>query len=980
MGSEPNPYVGPSPFKQRDSVRFYGRAHEANELFSLACAHSVVLFYSQSGAGKTSLINAGVIPKLITEQISVFPIARVGIKLRENIKAKKISNVFLFNTLLSLEGEKEQQRVDHLFKMSLADYLKKQASNGEPEDLSTLRVLIFDQFEELFTNFPERWQERESFFINIREALKQDPLLRIVFAMREEYVAELEPFAPMLPLRFQKRFRLERLRKEAAKDAIEGPVKNTGWSYAKDVAEGLVDNLLQQQIKYTSGTRATPGEFVEPVQLQIVCRSLWEELHKKERPENLKVIDQTAVSQYGDIDAALAKYYNNCLAKIVAEPSTVNEAGLRLWFQQALITPVNTRATAYVDEGSTKGVSDETLAKLEEERLIRLELRGGAKWYELTHDRFIEPILEANDEWFESRTGGGSFIYELEQRAINWQKGGRKLDANALLPDHTVRKFRNLAKIEDESKKIEPTSLLDEYVNASETAAVRRKSKEFRTQVKIYAALGVLAAGLIVYSIISSVRISQAKRATETIQKEKGQIAKDYATQNGRELNGLIIALDAAALSGPAPKDVPAEVVDGLRATLEAVDRRVWLRYTIGSASRAEQLQLSGDGTLALTLNNSELCVWNALTGGKINCIPLDEGGTWGRVQFSPDSKKVYAVVKPLLLENKGKSGAGKLGEDSAPPPVPRLTQSFVLVVDTQTGQPTKELLGVNNFQFSNDSQHLAAFGTGGVRFINLQNGETRTPSATNRNLWYQIALSPDGSQLVAVYSGARVDLLWTDSEKLVEAPFTAGLERTTAKDQITFSPDGKYGALVRPSLQGSEAAGFIWKNGSGKLVTPFQTTARSADYIAFSSNGASLLVSDKTAMEVINTERGTIVSSRKVPTDAVVLHAGFNTLFLRNDNGTCTISVLDWQTDPLPEYKFVTKGEINMAATSASGNSVIIVDEDKTIQIWSLAPRLAVADLTVEGLIKEGCKKLFDRRSEFPQIGPVCKPTDPKW
>src|SRR6185503_14100830 len=516
------------------------------------------------------------------------------------------------------------------------------------------------------------------FFISIREALKQDPLLRIVFAMREEYVAELEPFAPMLPLRFQKRFRLERLRKEAAKDAIEGPVKNTGWSYAKDVAEGLVDNLLQQQIKYTSGTRATPGEFVEPVQLQIVCRSLWEELHKKERPENLKVIDQTAVSQYGDIDAALAKYYNNCLAKIVAEPSTVNEAGLRLWFQQALITPVNTRATAYVDEGSTKGVSDETLAKLEEERLIRLELRGGAKWYELTHDRFIEPILEANDEWFESRTGGGSFIYELEQRAINWQKGGRKLDANALLPDHTVRKFRNLAKLDDESKKIAPTSLLDEYVNASETAAVRRKSKEFRNQVIIYVALGALAAGLIVYSIISRTKIREAKHATETIQKEKGQIAKDYATQNGRELNGLIIALDAAALS-PDPKDVPAEVLDGLRATLTAVDRRVWLRYTIGSASRAERLQLSGDGRLALTVNTNELCVWDTLTGQRVfDCIARNETGVWGKAQFSPDGNFVYALVKPLRLEQGDKTSSSRGGQDSGGAPANALQKSFV--------------------------------------------------------------------------------------------------------------------------------------------------------------------------------------------------------------------------------------------------------------------------------------------------------------
>ena len=971
MGSEPNPYVGPSPFKQRDSDRFYGRAHEANELFSLACAHSVVLFYSQSGAGKTSLINAGVIPKLITEQISVFPVARVGIKLQKGIKAKKISNVFLFNTLLSLEGKKEQQRVDHLFKMSLADYLKKQFSNGEPEDPYTLRVLIFDQFEELFTNFPERWEEREPFFISIREALKQDPLLRIVFAMREEYVAELEPFAPMLPLRFQKRFRLERLRKEAAKDAIEGPVKNTGWSYAKDVAEGLVDNLLQQQIKYTSGTRATPGEFVEPVQLQIVCRSLWEELHKKERPENLKVIDQTAVSQYGDIDAALAKYYNNCLAKIVAEPSTVNEAGLRLWFQQALITPVNTRATAYVDEGSTKGVSDETLAKLEEERLIRLELRGGAKWYELTHDRFIEPILEANDEWFESRTGGGSFIYELEQRAINWQKGGRKLDANALLPDHTVRKFRNLAKLDDESKKIAPTSLLDEYVNASETAAVRRKSKEFRNQVIIYVALGALAAGLIVYSIISRTKIREAKHATETIQKEKGQIAKDYATQNGRELNGLIIALDAAALS-PDPKDVPAEVLDGLRATLTAVDRRVWLRYTIGSASRAERLQLSGDGRLALTVNTNELCVWDTLTGQRVfDCIARNETGVWGKAQFSPDGNFVYALVKPLRLEQGDKTSSSRGGQDSGGAPANALQKSFVWVVDTRTGESKKQLEGIDTFQISNDSQHVLAdfgVGKGGVQVIDVKDGKPRKPSPENQDSWYQMALSPDGSYLVAVYSGPTIELLATDSNRSIL--FNVGIQRN-ATDQISFSPDGKYGALVRPSAsEGSDAAGLVWENSSGNVVRSFKCKTRNADYVAFSSDSSLLLISDNTKMEVLNIATGDLVS-KEGPKQARVLHAGFKTLFLQNNKGTYTISV--WETEPMNEYSYVTKGEISMAATSASGNRVIIVDEDKTIQIWNLVASVKIDDLDGPQLITQGCSKIEARKSEFPQFEGLC-------
>src|SRR6185369_9310926 len=109
--------------------------------------------------------------------------------------------------------------------------------------------------------------------------------------------------------------------------------------------------------------------------------------------------------------------------KTVAKTKT-NEAGLRHWFEHSLITPVNTRATAYVDEGSTVGISPSAIAMLEEQRLIRPAFRGGAKWYELTHDRFIEPSLKSNKEWFNALPETDSFIRNLEEKALSWKNGG----------------------------------------------------------------------------------------------------------------------------------------------------------------------------------------------------------------------------------------------------------------------------------------------------------------------------------------------------------------------------------------------------------------------------------------------------------------------------------------------------------------------------------------------------------------------------
>jgi hypothetical protein len=58
------PYVGPRPFTDEDQRIFFGRNREAEQLLSLVLAHPASLLYSPSGAGKTSLIQAKLIPLL----------------------------------------------------------------------------------------------------------------------------------------------------------------------------------------------------------------------------------------------------------------------------------------------------------------------------------------------------------------------------------------------------------------------------------------------------------------------------------------------------------------------------------------------------------------------------------------------------------------------------------------------------------------------------------------------------------------------------------------------------------------------------------------------------------------------------------------------------------------------------------------------------------------------------------------------------
>ena len=394
---EENPYVGPRPFEERERERFFGRDWEADELVSLVVAHPAVLLYAQSGAGKTSLIKARVVPLLKDEEgFEVLPVVRVGGELPEGVKPDQIANLFIFNTLMSwMEVGINPARVVDL---SLLDFLKRLPQATDEEGQPVLRIIIFDQFEELFTFYPERWAERRGFFAQVGEALSGDPFLRVLFVMREEYLAQLDPYVALLPERLRARFRLERLRKEAALAAVKGPLRDTKRSFAPGVAESLVEELLKIKVETRVGqTIEAPGEFVEPVQLQVVCRSLWEEL-----PPEVTEITQRHLRTFGDVDRALSEFYERAL-KIAVQQTRVKEGKLRAWFEQNLITPMGTRGTVYRGAESTGGVPNSAIEVLERQHLIRAERRAGARWYELTHDRFIEPIRASNEAWRAAR-------------------------------------------------------------------------------------------------------------------------------------------------------------------------------------------------------------------------------------------------------------------------------------------------------------------------------------------------------------------------------------------------------------------------------------------------------------------------------------------------------------------------------------------------------------------------------------------------
>lgn len=644
MAADPqieNPYVGPQPFEQKDRKRFFGRDREANELLSLVIANRMSLLYAQSGAGKTSLLNAKLFPMLREREFDVLPAARVRGLIPNDIPPDDVPNPFVFNTLIS--WAEEGTDLAALRNMTLAEYLGNRPHPVDSVGLPAPRIIIFDQFEELFTAYPDRWRDRKGFFDQVVEALEGGPtflraehitdpsgllntlrdssnplsadlyplfssgmrqtldmpatsagitdkqaaqlayelnrlirrqdltrqllasdaaanmdfseevaayaeqnprgdtllklnrmlleeaypqhlphtsmgdsLLRVLFVIREDFIAQLDPYLPDLPNQLRSRLRLMRLQKRAALEAITNPLKDTSRSFAAGVPDRLVEELLKINVETEYGEVVSlVGEYVEPVQLQVVCENLWNDL-----PAEIQVITEKHLQRFGNVNEALSTFYESTIAATMASTG-IEEGTLRKFFEQTLLTPAGTRGTVYRGTQQTGGIANDAIDVLEDRHIIRGEWRGGSRWYELTHDRFIEPIMSSNERWLASKIGGRDVLQRLEQQAGQWKAQDRR--ASALLGEFELLAAERWLE-GPAATAFEVDELVREYVSESRKhidrtiiARERRTARRYR-----YFAIGLTAlallAGLLWIQAVRSSYIANQRRAEATEQ------------------------------------------------------------------------------------------------------------------------------------------------------------------------------------------------------------------------------------------------------------------------------------------------------------------------------------------------------------------------------------------------------------------------------------------------------------------------------
>jgi len=511
-----NPYVGPRTFVREQAHLFFGREREAEELFSRVVSQRLVLFYAQSGAGKSSLINTQLIPRLEAANFVVLPVGRVGGDLLGGVD-DTVDNIYLFNLMLSLDqSERDPARLAHL---TLPHFLENLTSEdgarwyyeegeigrqGEEEKradvpsfdpaqdkLAALAgqapnyVLIIDQFEEIITTHGERWRERAVFFQQLEAAMVADPTLWVVLTLREDFVASLDPYAPLLSDNLRARYYMQRMGVEAARQAISRPAEARQRRFQPAAIDLLLNNLSQVRVAGKASTES--GQYIEPVQLQVVCYQLWEGLKNRFAP----LISTEDVQKAGDVDRALASFYEETLtAALQTVPLAGGERRLRRWFEEKLLTEAGTRGTVYQGEHETAGLPNELVLELANRFLLRSEARSGGRWVELTHDRFVEPIVAANRAWETKQNNPLAAVTRL------WLENGRdpaRLLRGKTLEDAQVYANANPHLLTDDEQTLITTSV---HRQAEEREEARQTAVRRRTLITTGTLLLLLFAGL----------------------------------------------------------------------------------------------------------------------------------------------------------------------------------------------------------------------------------------------------------------------------------------------------------------------------------------------------------------------------------------------------------------------------------------------------------------------------------------------------
>lgn len=766
MPPRPNPYPGPRSFQRGE--RLYGRERETAALLDLLIAERIVLLYSPSGAGKTSLVQAGLIPALEAEGFRVLPPMRVNAVAPAGDAPHSSANRYALSCLLSLEEAlpaAEQLPLAELSRLTLSDYLDRSPTPAGAAVQWHGDVLIFDQFEEVLTLDPTDRAGKSAFFEQIGQALRNRSRWA-VFAMREEFIAGLDPYLKPIPTRFDKsrRFRLELLSPEAAVQAMQQPARQAGVDFSDAAASRLVDDLRAVRVQQPDGsTLLAPGDAVEPVQLQVVCWRLWDRLAPGDT-----LIDVDDIAAVGDVDAALRSYYADTVAAVAASAG-LTERAVRDWVEDALLTGQDFRGQVLQGVEASEGLPNAAIWRLVDAHLLRAEQRRGATWFELAHDRLVKPIREDNAAWREAT------LSPMQRAALLWERQGKPPSSPLLLAQRALAQAHQWAQEHDEE-----LSALDRAFLAASQEAQRKQQMRGRL-----VALGAAAAILLVLVAAVSAKLLLDGSAARKQNRARAMAAQARNLQFSQPDLSLLLSAEALAIAPAGNNEINAALLAVLDANpqLDRVLRASQRPFSALAIDPQRRLLAAGSAS-------GQVFVWDLSRERQAAVSPLQAPAAVTDLAFAPGQSLLAAADKrggvtlwdlsgPLGLQERSAEGAPADLLRMTPAPMPAPPPSL-----TTTAHPGQ----VNSLAWSPDGQNLATAGKSEALLWRVDGLALTDPVPVESGAaTWSLAFSPDGDTLAVGHDDGSIALhsLFLGASQNLQGE--AGPVRTLA-----FSPDGR--------------------------------------------------------------------------------------------------------------------------------------------------------------------------------------------
>ncbi len=390
-----NPWLGLFSYSEETLAYFHGRDEETGELCRRVQRKLLTVLFGQSGLGKTSLLRAGIVPRLRAEGFCPVYV-RIDYAPQSPTPSEQIKQAIMKAAAVAgawtrpgsaIEGESLWEFMHH------RDDLLRDADGHV-----LMPLLIFDQFEEIFTlgHADDAGRLRAKQFLDdLADLVENRPPAalearienddnaaedfdfaradyRLLIALREDYLAHLEGVKTIMPSITQNRMRLARM---TGAQALSAVVKPGGKLVSQEVAESIV--------RFVAGGSELANAEIEPSLLSLVCR----ELNTVRLAQARSEISADLLA--GSRDTILTEFYERTLAD--------QPAGVRRVIEDELLTESGYRESL-VEERVIKalalaGAAPEALATLVDRRLLRIEERLDMRRVELTHDVLCGVVL-----------------------------------------------------------------------------------------------------------------------------------------------------------------------------------------------------------------------------------------------------------------------------------------------------------------------------------------------------------------------------------------------------------------------------------------------------------------------------------------------------------------------------------------------------------------------------------------------------------